>query len=48
MLMIGLSKIAIGMVTCLSMAKGSGPVAEQIWIASRRELISESDGKINP
>ena len=45
--MIGLSKIAIGWVTCLSMAKGSGSIGEQLWMDSRRELISERDGRIN-
>ena len=45
--MIGLSKIAIGLVTCLSIAKVSGSIDEQLWVASRRKLISESDGRIN-
>ena len=44
---IGLSKIAIGLITCLSMAKGSESIAEQLWVASRREIISENDGRMN-
>ena len=44
---IGLSKIAIGLVTYLSMAKGSGSIAEQLWVALRREIISENDGRMN-
>ena len=43
--MIGLIKIVIGLVTC--MAKESGSISEQLWVASRRELISESEGRIN-
>ena len=38
--MFGLSKIAVGLITCLSMAKGSESIDEHLRVASRRELIS--------
>ena len=35
------------LVTCVSMIKGNGFISEQLWIALRKEIISESDSRMN-